>query len=265
MTLNDVAGRPLIAVTQISADQDLSQAVTRIWQYEARALAGRPLSVTEQVADGEARVAERFVWAEVTQRARDFNLVGQVVSHYDPAGLAKTNSIGLSGAPSSVTRRLLKEADNPDIASDWQGEEASDWDTRLALETYMTQSTTDATGTQVTTLDAAGNLQRVAYDVAGQLSGSWLTIKGKAEQTIVKAVSYAATGQKLREEHGNGVVTTYTYEPMTQRLASIKTERPTGHASGAKVLQDLRYAYDPVGNVLKIRNDAEATRFWRNQ
>ncbi|WP_306106461.1 RHS repeat-associated core domain-containing protein, partial [Pseudomonas sp. CK-NBRI-02] len=34
---------------------------------------------------------------------------------------------------------------------------------------------------------------------------------------------------------------------------------------GAKVLQDLRYAYDPVGNVVSVRNDAEATRFWRNQ
>ncbi|MEX5354437.1 RHS repeat protein, partial [Pseudomonas juntendi] len=104
----------------------------------------------------------------------------------------------------------------------------------------------------LTTLDAAGNLQRVAYDVAGQLSGSWLTIAGKAEQVIVQSVSYAAAGQKLREVHGNGVVTTYIYESDTQRLSSIKTER---QGTGAKVLQDLRYAYDPVGNVLKIRND----------
>src|SRR5690606_36015890 len=77
--------------------------------------------------------------------------------------------------------------------------------------------------------------------------------------------TYSAAGQKLREEHGNGVVTMYTYEAGTQRLTGIKTERPAGHASGAKVLQDLRYEYDPVGNVLKISNDAEETRFWRNQ
>ncbi len=61
------------------------------------------------------------------------------------------------------------------------------------------------------------------------------------------------------------MVTTYEYEPETQRLVGIKTERPAGHASGAKVLQDLRYEYDPVGNVLKVTNDAEETRFWRNQ
>ncbi|MCK7319942.1 hypothetical protein L8P35_25040, partial [Enterobacter cloacae] len=53
--------------------------------------------------------------------------------------------------------------------------------------------------------------------------------------------------------------------PETQRLTGIKTARPAGHPSGAKVLQDLRYEYDPVGNVLKITNDAEETRFWRNQ
>ena len=269
ITLNDAAGRPFMEVSQVGIDQagneDSGQAVTRTWQYEAPTLAGRPLSVTEQVAGEEARVVERFVWAGATQQARDHNLVGQAVSHYDPAGLQKTNSLALSGVPSSVTRQLLKDADNPAVIADWQGEAASDWDARLAFEAYTTQTTADATGAMLTTLDAQGNLQRVAYDVAGQLRGSWLTIKGKAEQVIVKALSYAATGQKLREEHGNGVVTTYTYAPTTQRLARIKTERPAGHASGANVLQDLRYAYDPVGNVLKVRNDAEATRFWRNQ
>ncbi|MBF8720529.1 RHS repeat domain-containing protein [Pseudomonas guariconensis] len=266
ITLRDAAGRPFMEVVQVATDEegndDLSQAITRTWQYEAPAQAGRPLSVTEQVADSEMRIAERFVWAQVTQQARDHNLLGQVTRRYDPAGLVQANSFTLTGVPISTTRQLLKDADHPDIAADWQGEEAAEWDTRLARETYTTQTTADATGVMLTTLDAAGNLQRVAYDVAGQLSGSWLTIAGKAEQAIVRSVSYSAAGQKLREVHGNGVVTTYTYEPDTQRLSSIKTER---QGTGAKVLQDLRYAYDPVGNVLKIRNDAEATRFWRNQ
>ncbi|HDT4320200.1 TPA: RHS repeat protein, partial [Klebsiella aerogenes] len=78
-------------------------------------------------------------------------------------------------------------------------------------------------------------------------------------------LTYSAAGQKLCETHGNGVVTTYSYEAETQRLIGIKTERPAGHASGTRVLQDLRYEYDPVGNVLSVRNDAEKTRFWRNQ
>lgn len=105
----------------------------------------------------------------------------------------------------------------------------------------------------------------MAYDVAGLLSGSWLTVKDGTEQVIVQSLTYSAAGQKLREKHGNGVVTTYTYEPETQRLTGIRTERSAGHSSGPKVLQDLRYEYDPVGNVLKISNHAEETCFWRNQ
>ncbi|HGJ5882930.1 hypothetical protein [Arsenophonus sp.] len=62
---------------------------------------------------------------------------------------------------------------------------------------------------------------------------SWLTLKSGHEQVIVKSLTYAANGQKLREEHGNGIVTSYRYEPETQRLVNIKTERPVGHMAGA--------------------------------
>lgn len=212
----------------------------------------------------EART-ERFVYAGNGKAEKALNLAGQCVGHYDTAGLMQTDSVALTGAPLSVTRRLLKDADNPDTVADWQGADALAWNDLLDREAYTTLTTADVTGAVLTTTDAKGNLLRVTYDVAGLLSGSWLTLKDGTEQAIVKSLTYSAAGQKLREEHGNGVVTTYEYEPQTQRLVGIKTERPAGHAAGAKVLQDLRYEYDPVGNVLKISNDAEETRFWRNQ
>ncbi|WP_328585646.1 RHS repeat-associated core domain-containing protein, partial [Morganella psychrotolerans] len=109
--------------------------------------------------------------------------------------------------------------------------------------------------------DAEGNQQRVTYDIAGLLRTSRIILKNGTEKTIIKSVDYSAAGQKLREEHGNDVVTTYTYEPQTQRLIAIKTEHP----AKKNVLQDLRYEYDPVGNVLCVTNDAEETRFWHNQ
>ncbi|ELM1616959.1 RHS repeat protein [Salmonella enterica] len=269
VVLNDAAGRPFIAVSNINTagdgTQDSSQAVTRTLLYEDATLPGRPLSIMEQVPGEAARITERFVYASNGKAEKALNLAGVCVSHYDTAGLTQTDSVALTGIPLSVTRRLLKDADNPDAVADWQGEDVSAWNDLLDGETYITLTTADATGAVLSTTDAKGNLQRVAYDVAGQLSGSWLTLKRGTEQVIVKSLTYSAAGQKLREEHGNGVVTTYTYETGTQRLTGIKTERPAGHASGAKVLQDLRYEYDPVGNVLKISNDAEETRFWRNQ
>lgn len=269
VVLNDAAGRPVMMVSNIHTDEkgqnDPGQAVARTWQYEDADLPGRPISVTEQYADSVSRITERFVYAGTLPAEKALNLAGQCVSHYDTAGLVQTDSIALTGIPLSVTRQLLKDADNLDAVADWQGDDTSVWNDLLDGEAYTTQTTADATGTVLTTTDERGNRQRVVYDVAGLLSGSWLTLTGGAEQVIVKSLTYSAAGQKLREEHGNGVVTTYTYEPQTQRLSEIKTERPAGHASGVKVLQDLRYEYDPVGNVLKISNDAEETRFWRNQ
>lgn len=269
IVLNDAAGRPSVAVSNISTaedgTEDRSQAVTRTWLYEDATLLGRPLSITEQLTDEAARITERFVYAGNTDAEKVLNLAGACVSHYDTAGLTQTDSVTLTGVPLSVTRRLLKDADNPGTLADWQGEDVSAWNDLLTTEEFITQTTADATGAVLTTTDAKGNQQRVAYDVAGLLSGSWLTLKGGTEQVIVASLTHSAAGQKLREEHGNGVVTTYTYEAETQRLTGIKTERPAGHKSGQKVLQDLRYEYDPVGNVLKITNDAEETRFWRNQ
>ncbi|EOC9367802.1 RHS repeat-associated core domain-containing protein [Enterobacter asburiae] len=269
VTLSDAAGRPCLSVSNIrtseNGTEDRSQTVTRSWQYEGAALPGRPLSITEQTPDGVSRITERFVYAGSSDAEKERNLAGQCVSHYDTAGLLQTDCVALIGVPLSTTRRLLKDAGNPYTLADWQGADASAWNDLLATEMYTTLATTDATGAVLTTTDAKGNVQRVTYDVAGLLSGSWLTVRGGTEQIIVRSLTYSAAGQKLREEHGNGVVTTYTYEPQTQRLTGIKTERPAGHASGAKVLQDLRYEYDPVGNVLTVRNDAEATRFWRNQ
>ncbi|WP_274712938.1 RHS repeat domain-containing protein [Xenorhabdus bovienii] len=253
LMLNDITGRPVLAINATE--------VTRTWQYEHETLPGRPLSITEQPADEAARITERFVWAGNSQAEKNSNLAGQCVRHYDTAGLNQTDSIALNGIPLSVTRQLLPDGTD----ADWQGDNESAWNDRLAPESFTTLTTADTTGAVLTTTDAAGNLQRVAYDVAGLLTGSWLRLAGGTEQVIVKSLTYSAAGQKLREEHGNGVVTTYSYEPETQRLIGIKTERLAGHVAGVKVLQDLRYEYDPVGNVRLLTNDAEATRFWRNQ
>jgi len=269
VALNDAAGRPLATLSSIRTGHDgtdeYDQAVARTWQYEDAGLPGRPLAVCEAIAGEVPIVAERFRYADNTPAQQALNLSGQCISHYDTAGLSQTDSLALTGVPISVTRRLLKDADNPDTVADWRSTESGDLDELLAAEAYVTQTFADATGTVLTTTDAAGNIQHVAYDVAAMHAGSWLTLKGDKQQVIIQSLIYTAAGQKLREQHGNGVVTTYNYEPRTQRLASITTQRPASHPSGARVLQDLRYEYDPVDNVLGISNQAEETRFWRNR
>ncbi|WP_249746258.1 RHS repeat domain-containing protein [Pseudomonas entomophila] len=263
LDLNDIAGRPLLAVSQIAPGpdgDDHSQAVTRTWRHEPPTLPGRLLAVTEQISDEPVRQAERFVYAGADLADRQHNLAGRCSHHYDPAGLLRIDSLALTGPALASIRRLLKVADDVAVMSDWQGDDASAWEAQLVPEGegHLTVGTLDATGMRLTSLDAAGHKQRVAYDVAGQLRGSWLKVKGTAEQAIVTSLSYTATGEKLEELHGNGVVTHYTREPRTQRLAGIRTK-------GAKVLQDLQYTYDPVGNVQARVDEALAITYWRNQ
>ncbi|MCU6218090.1 RHS repeat protein, partial [Enterobacter bugandensis] len=97
VTLNDATGRPLIAVSNIrtarDGTEDISQAVTRTWQYEDASLPGRPVSITEQVSGEDARVTERFVYAGSTDAEQGLNLAGVCVSHHDTAGLMQTGSM----------------------------------------------------------------------------------------------------------------------------------------------------------------------------
>ena len=258
LTLNDAAGRLMISISQICTDKgqdNCSKAVTQTFRYEGADSAGRLLSITEQTAGQKAEVTERFVYAGNSEAEKAKNLAGICTHHYDPAGLVQTDSIALTGVPLSITRQLLKDADKP---VNWP---ESNPQTLLSAEKYTTQTTADATGAVLNTTDAAGHQQKVTYDIAGLLSTSRVTVKGGTEKIIIKSVTYSAAGQKLCEEHGNGVVTTYTYEPQTQRLIAVKTEHP----ARKKIFQDLRYEYDPVGNVLCVTNSAEETRFWHNQ
>ncbi|SSN06422.1 RhsD protein [Klebsiella pneumoniae] len=258
LTLNDAAGRLMISISQICTDKgqdNCSKAVTQTFRYEGADSAGRLLSITEQTAGQDAQVTERFMYAGNSEAEKAKNLAGVCTHHYDPAGLMQTDSIALTGVPLSITRQLLKHADKP---VSWP---ESNPQTLLSAEKYTTQTIADATGAVLNTTDAAGHQQKVTYDIAGLLRTSRVTVKGGAEKIIIKSVTYSAAGQKLCEEHGNGVVTTYTYEPQTQRLIAVKTEHP----ARKKIFQDLRYEYDQVGNVLCVTNSAEETRFWHNQ
>ncbi|EPJ1396431.1 RHS repeat domain-containing protein [Yersinia enterocolitica] len=250
MQLTDIEGRPVVS---------LDAKGTRSWMtYEP--ILGRPQEHQQQPEGGQKTVTDRFFYGENSPEHKAANLNGQCIRHYDTAGLQQVGSLSISGVALQQQRQLLTDTLGP---VDWFGKEQS-WASRLSPESFVTHCTTDILGQLITQTDAKGHTQRMAYNRAGQLSGSWLTIKKGTEQVIVKSLDYSAAGQKLREESGNGVVTEYRYEAETQRLIGIKTTRPA-IKERPTLLQDLRYDYDPVGNILAIHNDAEATRFFRNQ
>jgi RHS repeat-associated protein len=62
-------------------------------------------------------------------------------------------------------------------------------------------------------------------------------------------------------EYGNSARTTNRYDRLTCRLIHMRTTR----ASDGAALQDLTYAYDPVGNVTSIVDAAQETVYFNNQ
>ena len=61
------------------------------------------------------------------------------------------------------------------------------------------------------------------------------------------------------------MLTQYVYDPETFRLTRFVTFGPDGDSdSDGVTLQDVHYAYDPVGNITRIRDDAQQAHFFRN-
>ena len=218
-------------------------------------------STVEQAGTAPPRISERYVYGESRADAALANSRGQVLRHYDTAGMVETSRFSTSAQPLQQVRQLLQDA----LAeSDWRGSETQ-WPAHLDPERYLSRQAYDALGRGLLSIDAKGNVQHQQRDVAGQLASTGLTLAGEAqERTILSSISYSAAGQVLREVAGNGVVTDYTYEPQTQRLSRLRTTRPAQNGRDS-LLQDLSYTYDPVGNILSISNAALPIRYHQNQ
>ena len=105
--------------------------------------------------------------------------------------------------------------------------------------------------------DAGGNVQ----SVFGQ--GRKINAQHPDEplhSDYVMHVGYDEYGQRVRTIAGNFVETKYAYRPATRRLGGIDSDYRDDvdriNNRPAHPMQRMRYAYDLVGNVTNVRNDA---------
>jgi RHS repeat-associated protein len=118
----------------------------------------------------------------------------------------------------------------------------------------------------VTTPD--GSVITPAYNEANLLESVKVNLLGGAIGTpFITNIDYNAKGQRVLIAYGNaGTNTSYTYDPVTFRLANLTTTRP-GAPANQQVVQDLSYTYDPTGNITHIQDDADIQNvvFFRNR
>ena len=201
------------------------------------------------------------------------NLLGKLFRHYDEAGLVTNERFDFKGNHLESVRQVIKDSEivkaiKPDgtgsLQVDWQPAPGTDLAARAALlldpNNYRTSSTFDAMNKIQTMLypfkegdrRAKRSELRMRYNRVGALEQ--VTVDGAV---YVKHIAYTAKGERTLIAYGNGVLTRYAYEPATFRLSRLRSENYSSPTTGSfqpagPALQEYRYTYDLIGNVLQI-------------
>lgn len=262
--LNDAAGKPLLAW------DNRGQAFRTT--YDALR---RPIAFFVTGADLQDATRE-VLFETVTHgdspdsglsdvRTKQLNLRGKTFQHRDMAGIVTNTGRDEAGGVDEAfdfkgnllrsSRQLVRTYTT---IPDWSGSP------ELEAETFTTSSRYDALNRPVSITAPDGSIYRPTFNRSKLLATIDVNLGGAAAATLfVSNIDYNAKGQRTSIEYGNGASTTYQYDPLTFRLAHMVTVRPTGAVT--EDVQNLRYAYDPVGNVLRIRDEAQPTIFFDNQ
>jgi RHS repeat-associated protein len=115
--------------------------------------------------------------------------------------------------------------------------------------TYTTSYRFDAFNRVLQLTYPDGEVLTYDYDSGGQVNHA-AGHKGAFDYTYLSRLDYDKFGQRLVQETGTGVRTTYAYDPADRQLANLKSQLPDGFN-----FQNLTYTYDNVGNVLSLHNE----------
>ena len=142
------------------------------------------------------------------------------------------------------------------------------WQTPVAMEEdgsgnpvlYTMSTVYDALSRPVTITTPEGGETQHTYNKTGLLQATDISGVHGLSDEVVLDTKYDAKSQRKKEQYGNGTTSTYEYDPSTLRVTRIRTTRH----SDSKELQDLRYWYDPVGNVTLLKDLAQQEVYFAN-
>ncbi|THF36852.1 RHS repeat protein [Pseudomonas atacamensis] len=216
----------------------------------------RPVAVFEEGTGVPRRCAERFAYGRPGFGEPLRNQLGQLIRHDDPAGSVLFEQFAITGQCCENTRHFALDP----VVPDWPD---ADVERKVPLESEgaTTQWRFSPQGSVLEQVDAAGHRQVFALTHDGRLRGVDLRLRYQtSDHPVVSDIRYNAEGQVTQELAGNGVLTTLSYRREDGRLLMRHAQDQEGN-----VWQDLLYAYDPMGNVLSIEDQALPVRWFANQ
>jgi RHS repeat-associated protein len=253
LAVADVAGKPLRAWD--------SRAQTMRSRYDALQ---RPTHMFVAVGASE-RLLLRTVFGESldppgvptpVSPAQALNLRGRPYLSFDCAGLVTAESFDFKGNLLASSRRLAADYTTE---PNWTATEnltdpaaiLTAASPLLETEHFDNSSTFDALNRVTTHTTPDGSVTTPKYNEANLLESLLASVPGGPDQDVITNLDYNARGQRISCQYGNGTTTTYTYDPKTFRLTELQTLR------GATKLQWLLYTFDPVGNIVALRDQSD--------
>ena len=258
----DMIGRTLHKVSMDAGERrtlfDVANKPLRTWDSRGHMsrmtydLLQRPTGLYVQSGDGPEILAERTVYGEGAANASGLNLRGRVLELYDASGVQVNERFDVDG---TLVRHHRRFAVGYAEALDWLGSPA------LHATEYVSETENDALGRPVRLVSPDQTELRPRFNEANLLEELSARLRGASdEREFVLGVEYNAKGQRTRIEYANDVQTEFTHDPLAFRLIRVTTTR----ASDGRILQDLHYTYDPVGNVVEVRDQAQSDVFFNN-
>jgi RHS repeat-associated protein len=248
-------------------------------------------------------LVDKIEYGESLPNAEALNLRTQIYRHFDSAGVATNARLGANGMPLEAydfkgnplrsTRRLIRDYKT---IPDW----SQPAEPQLEAEYFEASTRYDALNRPIQSVAPHSSLTRPGhpnkinviqpvFNEANLLERVDVWLERAAEPASlldpnivapsragVANIDYDAKGQRQRIDYKNGASTLYSYDPLTFRLTQLLTRRdpavfpgddpqpPIAGSQGSKV-QNLRYTYDPAGNITHIRDSAQQTVFFRNK
>jgi len=298
--LNDVSGKPIRAwdsrAHTFRTEYDQLRRPVRVYVLGADLADpdADPSNPTADLGDPvKGSLFGRTVYGEAhpdsaSGAANTLNLRGKVYQQYDSAGVVTNQQHDFKGNLEKSSRCLARHYKMPESWSKLESLlspaplELANLDAVLAsfLETdpeiteFVAATTYDALNRPVTTTTPDNSVIRRGYNEANLLEHIDVNLQGALQNgapvwtPFVSNIDYDAKGRRTLIVYGNGAQTAYAYDPLTFRLTNIATTRPanlnglaTSLFKDPKTVQDLRYTYDPAGNITQIADDAVLTTF----
>jgi RHS repeat-associated protein len=247
-TLNNCIGKPLLTWD----DRDH----TFHFQYDKLQ---RPQQSSVTILNGAPLVYQKIEYGESLPQAtaKANNLLGFVYKTFDQSGISINHSYDFKGNIATSSKQYLA---NYKTMIDWDGPV----DPEAAV--YESNTSYDALNRpvkQVTPHSAAQPASELVhtFNEAGLLDNVTAVVRGEpTSTTFVSNINYNSKGQRVNIFYGNNTRTSYEYDPLSFRLTRILTTRNAG-----EILQDLRYIYDPAGNITQVRDWAQPDIFFDNE